>query len=73
MSQIKITDEERRILSAEDLVDLQRTIDNFEAQAHLPKDPNGMRQDKTDFPIVFIEDDNDEPIDLYPGLERPIR
>ena len=66
---IEITDEERRLLSPKDLEVLQEAIDNFEAQAAEPKRPNGMRQDKTDFPIGIYDT---EP-EVKPNYDNPLR
>ena len=69
---LEINDEERRLLSPEDLVDLQRAIDNFEAQAHIPTEPNGMRRDKTDFPLGIyndIDEDKEAGLSWFFGVE----
>lgn len=68
---IEPSDEAKRVFSPEELKNLREIYAKFEAQAALPKDPNGMRKDKTDFSIGIY--DEEEPVDLYPGLERPIR
>ncbi len=66
---IEITEEERRLLTPEDLENLQEAIDDFEAQAAEPKNPNGMRADKTDFPIGIY----DTKPETKPNYDNPVR
>lgn len=66
---IEITEEDKRLLSPEDLENLREALADFEAQAALPKDPNGMRQDKTDFPIGIYDTD----VETVPNYENPLR
>jgi ubiquitin len=52
---IEISEEAKRVLSREELEIVRESLDQFEAQAAIPKDPNGMRQDKTDFPLGIYD------------------
>lgn len=56
---IEITEEDKRLLSPEDVENLREALADFEAQAVNPKDPNGMRQEKTDFPIGIYATDEE--------------
>jgi hypothetical protein len=66
---LEINEEHRRLLTPEDLENLREAIADFEAQAAEPKDPNGMRRDKTDFPIGIY--DVEEPD--VPNFDNPLR
>ncbi len=66
---IKITEEDKRRLSPEELESLREAIADFEAQAANPKKPNGMRQDKTDFPLGIYDS---EP-EVKPNSDNPLR
>ena len=78
---LEINDEERRILSPEDLENLQQAIDDFEAQAGNPIAPNGMRPEKMAFPIgisdedsigVYGEEDDEEEV-VRPNFDNFLR
>lgn len=64
---IEPSNEAKRVLSPEDLENLREALADFEAQAADPKDPNGMRQNKTDFPIG-IYDAGDKTLPNYDNL-----
>lgn len=66
---IEITEEDKQLLSPEDLEYLQEALADFEAQAAMPKNPNGMRKDKTDFPIGIYDADYETP----PNYDNPLR
>jgi hypothetical protein len=69
---IEITEEDKQRLTPEELETLRKAIAHFEAQAARPKKPNGMRRDKTDFPIGIYDVDVDEepPTPIY---DNPLR
>ncbi len=66
---IELSDEDKRRLSPEELESLREAIADFEAQAAEPKSLNGMREDKTDFPLGIYDW---EP-EAKPNYDNPLR
>ncbi len=67
---IEQSEEAKRVLTPEELETLRKAYADFEAQAGNPKKPNGMRRNKTDFPIGILDDGQQTPKKNY---DNPLR